>query len=61
MKSKWYVANNYVGGEHLYIAMRTRDTSKVQHAGNVETYGNYSKDKEEIQRIVNMLNKEEDK
>lgn len=59
MKSKWYVSCNPAGGEYLYIAMRTRDLNVVKHSGNVETYGEYSTDREEIQKVVDKLNQEE--
>lgn len=58
MKSEWYVSCNVIGGERYYIAMRTRDTSKVKHSGNVETYGEYSTDREKIQKVVDKLNEE---
>ena len=59
MKSKWYVSCNPVRGMFYYIAMRTRDTSEVKHSGNVETYGEYSTDREEIRKVVDKLNQEE--
>lgn len=56
MKSEWYTMKNCIGGDILYIAARTRDTKKVVHAGNIETYSNYNPDKTAIQDTVAKLN-----
>ena len=54
--SEWYVSNNCVGGSNMYIAMRTRDTDKVKHSGNVQTYGGYSTNRKEVEEVVKNLN-----
>lgn len=56
-KSEWKVQCNYIAGVgRSYIAMRVLDTSQTVHSGNVEHYGEYSEDREEIQRLVERLN-----
>lgn len=61
MKSKWFVQCNPIGGEYHYIASRVLNTSETVHSGNLEHCGNYSKDKSEVQKIVDRLNEEERK
>lgn len=58
MKSEWYVQQNLIAGEDLFIACRVRDTSKVVHSGSLEHYGQYSKDRQQVQEIVDKLNSE---
>ena len=59
-KSEWKVQSNYIAGEGTrYIAMRVLDTNEVVHSGNVEHYGEYSTDREEICRLVERLNRGE--
>lgn len=59
MKSKWKVSSQCICGVRMYIALRIRDTSKIQHSGNVETYGEYSTDRESVQKLVDELNRKE--
>ncbi len=54
--SKWFVSCNPVAGERLYIVARLRDREQIQHSGNMEYHGSYSKDKEAQERIAAQLN-----
>lgn len=56
MKSEWYVQRNPVAGQDLFIACRVRDISKTVHSGNLEHYGQYSEDRQQVQEIVDKLN-----
>ncbi len=57
--SKWFVSCNPVAGERLYIVARLRDRNEIQHSGNMEYHGNYSEDKEELEKIAAQLNGED--
>lgn len=57
MKSQWKVSNQYINDKRMYIALRILDTSKPQHSGNVETKGEYSTDRNSVQKLVDELNK----
>lgn len=59
MKSRWKVSSQCICGVRMYIALRIRDVSKIQHSGNVETYGEYSTDRDNVQKLVDELNKKE--
>lgn len=58
MKSEWKVMRNVVGGTSLYIPYRVKDVAKTVHAGNIETYGNYTENREEAKSVVEKLNGE---
>lgn len=60
MKGKWQVQCNPINGKYLYIAYRVLNTSELVHSGNIETYGKYSEDKREIQKLVDKLNAKEE-
>ncbi len=60
MKSKWKVQCNPMNGKYLYIAYRVLNTDELVHSGNIETYGKYSEDKREIQKLVDELNETEE-
>ena len=47
MKGKWKVLNNPMAG---YIVARAKDISKPMHSGNLEFYGDYSKDKAALKK-----------
>lgn len=59
VKSKWKVQCNPVGGKYLYIAYRVRNVNEPVHSGNIEHYGEYSENAEEIQKLVDELNAKE--
>ena len=59
-KSEWKVQCNYVGGERLYIPYRVLNTAEVVHSGNIEHFGEYTKDKAEAEKIVAELNRNGD-
>ncbi len=58
-KSKWKVQCNTIGGKYLYIAYRVIDMSKPVHSGNIEHHGEYTENKEEVQKLVDELNAKE--
>ena len=58
-KSKWKVQSNTIGGKYLYIAYRVIDMSKPVHSGNIEHHGEYTENKEEVQKLVDELNAKE--
>jgi len=60
MKSKWFVQNNPAAGSTPYIIARWRDESAVHHSGNLEHYGGYSADREELQAQADELNRKEE-
>ena len=51
MKSEWKVMRNVVGGTSLYIPYRVKDVAKTVHAGNIETYGNYTENREKAKSV----------
>lgn len=53
MMSEWKVQYNPPFG---YIAARIRNVNEVVHTGNLEFFGEYTKDKEECQKRVDELN-----
>ena len=56
MKGIWKVILNPMAG---YIVARVRDTSKPMHSGNLEYYGEYSDNREELERVADELNNSE--
>ena len=60
IKSVWKVQSNYIAGlGERYIAYRVLDVSQPVHSGNVEHYGEYSENEEEVRKIVDELNRKE--
>lgn len=59
MKSEWRVQCNIVAGERTYIPYRILDVDKIVHSGNIEHYGQYTKNREEAQAIVDELNNQQ--
>lgn len=53
-KSKWKI-----GVTKQYIAYRVLDVDEPVHSGNIEHYGEYSENPEEIQKLVDELNARE--
>lgn len=58
MKSEWRVSSNIIDGEEMYIVYRLRDVSEVDHSGNREYYGGYTKEKELAEILAAELNKD---
>ncbi len=56
---EWKVIGNFFDGQRRFIAGRLIDKDEVQHSGNLELYGNYSTDEEEVKKTVAKLNAEE--
>ncbi|MBQ6128815.1 MAG: hypothetical protein IJI51_04070 [Lachnospiraceae bacterium] len=57
MKSQWFTQRNFVAGVgDLFIAARVRDTRKTVHSGNLEHYGKYLEDRDEVEKLVTQLN-----
>lgn len=54
LKGKWFTSYNPMAG---YIATRVLDTSEPVHSGNVEYSCGYSKNKADIDALVEELNK----
>ena len=59
VKSDWKVQCNTIGGKYLYIAYRVIDVNKPVHSGNIEHHGEYTENKEEVQKLVDELNAKE--
>ena len=56
---EWFALCNVCGGEYIYIAARLRDKDEIMHSGNIETRGQYSSNKAEVEADVKRLNEEE--
>ena len=52
MKGIWKVIYNPTVG---YTVARLRDTSHPMHSGNLEYYGEYSDNREELERVADEL------
>ena len=62
MKSKWKVMNQFIPGVgEVYRAYRLLDTKQPMHSGNVEFYGDYSEDRDEVEETVERLNAMEER
>lgn len=60
VKSEWKVQCNYISGlGRRYIAYRVLDVNEPIHSGNIEHYGEYSDNQEDIQKLVDQLNAKE--
>jgi hypothetical protein len=60
VKSEWKVQCNFISGlGRRYIAYRILNVNEPMHSGNIEHYGEYSENKEEIQKLVDELNAKE--
>jgi len=62
MKGIWKPMCNPIdtvdGLKDFYIAHRVLDTSEVWHAGNIETSGEYTADRESVVKLCEALNKQ---
>lgn len=58
MPSEWKISSQYIGDEKYYIAYRLKNKNAVDHTGNREFRGHYSKDISEVEKMVEELNKE---
>lgn len=57
MKSKWMVESKYIPGVgKMYRAIRLLDANRAMESGNIEGYGEYSEDRDEVQETVDHLN-----
>ena len=57
-KGSWVVQSNYISGiGKMYIAARVLNADEPVHSGNIEYHGGYSANQEEIQELVDELNK----
>jgi len=59
MKGKWEVYSNVIGGKTVYMAKRLRDAGGVEHSGNLEGRGDWTEDREAVERLCETLNQEE--
>ena len=60
VKSEWKVQCNYISElRRRYIAYRIRNVNEPVHSGNIEHYGEYSENREEIEKLVEELNARE--
>lgn len=53
MKSLWHVVHNPMIG---YVIVRLKDINEPIHEGNLEYWGEYSDDKEGLERKADELN-----
>jgi len=58
MKGNWKAYSQVVNGKWIYIAGRQIDTSKPLHGGNIEYTGEYTENRELIETLCEMLNKD---
>ncbi len=56
MNNDWKVTTNIVCGEYLYRVYRLLDANEVDHSGNREYSGEYTKDKAAAQALADKLN-----
>ena len=56
LKGSWKVFSQVIGDTRKFIAGRQIDMSKPLHAGNIETYGDYTTDRESIHILCVKLN-----
>ena len=62
MKGKWKTMNQFIPGVgKVYRAYRLLDTKQPMHSGNVEFYGDYSEDCDEVEETVERLNAMEER
>ena len=57
--SKWKVTCNYINGEKYFRAYRLIDEQEVDHSGNREYSGSYTKNRAEAEAIAEKLNSQE--
>lgn len=58
-KGKWKVFGNNVCGTKYYQVGRMRDVTGALHSGNVEYYGECTKDRDACEQLARELNKQE--
>lgn len=59
MCSKWKVTSQGCGDDKIYAVYRLKDTSKVQHSGNMEFATEYMDSRSDARAIADKLNGEE--
>ncbi|MCL1826820.1 MAG: hypothetical protein FWG20_02155 [Candidatus Cloacimonetes bacterium] len=59
MVGEWKVSKNIVKGREMYIAVRLRDVSVLEHDGNREYHGVYSSSADSVQKVCDELNRSE--
>jgi len=57
-KGAWKAFSQVLGEERKYIAGRQLDMREPLHAGNVEYSGEYTTDRESVERLCERLNME---
>lgn len=57
MIGEWKVYNQVIGAERAYIAGRQLDMSEPLHGGNVEYRGSYERNRTQVQRLCDKLNR----
>lgn len=60
MKGKWQPMWMVIGDGMKWIASRVLNTDHVAHSGNIEHYGEYTKDKQAVEKLCKELNEQED-
>lgn len=57
---KWKITCNYINGEKYFRAYRLINEKEVDHSGNREYAGNYTKSREEAQKVADLMNAREE-
>jgi len=58
MKGKWKPYNRMIGDTRMYAAGRQLNMDEPLHGGNVEYSGTYTENREAVEVICEMLNRE---
>lgn len=56
MVGKYKVTSQYIGDEKMFAVYRSKDTDAVDHSGNRELATGYMSNKEEANRVAELLN-----
>ncbi len=57
---RWSVLSMHMDGKRMYIVYRKRDRDAIDHAGNRETYGQYTEDRSAAEALADYLNEKEE-
>jgi len=61
MHSEWKVSSQYIGEDKIFQVYRLRDTSKVDHSGNMEYAGEATENQMAALAVAAGLNRREKK
>lgn len=58
--SRWSVSSQHIDGKRVYIVYRKRARDAIDHAGNRETYGQYTEDRRAAEALADYLNEKDE-